>query len=282
MSMLWGRDGADPLEPAQHWTIEGGPFAYDKNLDTKGAPIYPAPGITSHVFGDFDGDKRLDIAAVAWSSDFFTIFHNEGKRRFTQRRFPLHPGPRDVVAADFDRDGKLDLAFTINSSNLVEVWRGDGKGLFSRWQMFHSQGLIPYDLKAGDLDRDGRVDLVVGNRGPSDNVAVFLNDGDGFRSFGSALPGTPGKGESTADEIRDVLLYDWDGDGILDLLAAGHVSHKVARWRGTAERKFGRLFTPQEALEFPGKGPRGLAMFGSTLGVAFYNASEVGFVTPTK
>ena len=81
---------------------------------------------------DIDGDRKPDVVAVAWSSDFFVVFRNLGKRTFSQQRFPLHPGPRDIVAADFNRDGKIDLAFTIYSANLIEVWHGDGKGAF-KW-----------------------------------------------------------------------------------------------------------------------------------------------------
>lgn len=280
MSVLWGQPGLDPLASAQHWKIDGGPFAYDKSRDRGGAPIYPTPGITSEVLVDVDRDGRLDMVAVAWSSDFFVVFHNQGKRSFRQRRYELSPGPRDVVAADFDGDGNPDLAFTIYSSNLVEIWHGDGKGAFRRSQVFHSQGMIPYDLKAGDIDSDGRVDLVVGNRGPSDNVSIFLNQKDGFRFFGDVRPETPQKGETTADEIRDVLLHDFDGDGHLDLFAACHVSHKVVLWRGTGMRAFGKLFTPFRAVEFPGKGPRGMAVFGGRIGVSFYDLSELGLFDP--
>jgi hypothetical protein len=230
------------------------------------------------VIADFNRDGKPDIAAVAWSSDFAVTFLNQGGRKFSQHRTPLLPGPRDLVAADFDGDGHLDLAITIYSCNLVEVLRGDGSGSFQPWRRFHSQGHIPYHLKAGDVDSDGRMDLVVGNRGPSDDVAYFRNTPQAFEHRGSMRTLTVAHGETTADEIRDVLLKDIDGDGILDLLAAAHVSHKVIFWRGTGNAAFNQTFAPPVELSFPGKGPRALDLTARGLAVAFYDSAEFGIL----
>ncbi|WP_165243695.1 FG-GAP repeat domain-containing protein [Paludisphaera soli] len=278
LSILWGEDPPSLLKAAEHVRIEGGPFRYEKSFAGDGAPAYAAPGLTSIVATDVDRDGRLDLVAVAWSSDFFVVLRNRGDRTFAQHRRDLMPGPRDVVAADFSGDGVADLAFTIYSSNLVEVWRGDGEGDFARWRMFHSNGAVPYHLRSGDVDRDGRVDLVVGNRGVSDNVAVFLNAPEGFRFAGSYTPGTPKTGEATADEIRDVLLYDEDGDGVLDLAAACHLSHKLVRWRGSGDPAFGAGFVDRDVVEFPGRGPRSLVALPGGLGVAFYDVSKFAVV----
>jgi len=279
LSILWGGGGpGEWLTPAVHLRVEGAPFSYEKNFTGTGAPIYPTPGLTSVAAVDVNRDGRLDLVAVAWSSDFLVVFENQGGRKFRQRRFPLLPGPRDVVAADFTGDGIVDLAFTIYLSNLVQVWKGDGHGGFTEWQRFHSQGHIPYHLKSGDLDGDGRMDLAVGNRGPSDNVAVFLNKAEGFRFAGSYTPGTPKRGEMTADEIRDLLLYDEDGDGVLDLAVACHRSHKLVRWRGTGSGEFGRAFRDRETVLFEGKGPRSLSRLPEGLAVAFYDSSEFAVI----
>ncbi len=278
LSILWGARAGEWLSPAVHTRVEGAPFTYGKNFTAAGEPVYPTPGLTSVAAVDVNRDGRLDLVAVAWSSDFFVVFDNLGGRKFRQRRFPLLPGPRDVIPADFTGDGVADLAFTIYSSNLVQVWKGDGRGGFTEWRRFHSQGHIPYHLKSGDIDRDGRADLVIGNRGPSDNVAVFLNKPDSFHFAGSYYPGTPKKGEMTADEIRDVLLYDENGDGLLDLAAVCHRSHKLVRWRGSGSGEFGRAFSGRETVLFDGKGPRSLSFLAEGLAIAFYDSSEFAVV----
>jgi hypothetical protein len=187
-------------------------------------------------------------------------------------------GPRDIAAADYDGDGRLDLAFSMYESNLVEVWKGDGKGGFAPWRRTPSFGRIPYHLKAGDLDSDGRPDIVVGNRSTSDNVVVLRNTPDRFVYDGSFGPGTAKRGEVTADEIRDVYLADLDGDGILDLAAAARESGKLVFWRGTGKSGFNQAFTDRRTAEFPGKGPRGIALLPGAVAVIFYNSNEVGIV----
>jgi hypothetical protein len=275
LSILWGTGNTqEPLAPAVHLAMQGAPFAYDKSRYANGSPVYPTPGLTSIAALDANRDGRLDLAVVAWSSDFFAVLVNEGRRRFRQVRYPLPPGPRDVAVADFNGDGRADLAFTIYSANLVEIWAGTANGGFQRSETLLSQGAIPYHLKAGDLNQDGRPDLVVGNRGPSDNGAVFLNENGRFRWIGSFQPGTPKKGEMTADEIRDVLLADFDQDGILDLAAACHVSHKLVTWRGTGKTGFGESFTGRQVREYPGKGPRSVTYTGGQLWLALFDSNE--------
>jgi hypothetical protein len=280
LSILYGSINRNhALEDAASLSVEGGPFAYQNGLDKSGDPAYATPGLTSVALGDFNKDGKLDMAAVAWSSDFIVVFLNGGSRgRWKQARFPVPPGPRDVVAADFDRDGNLDLAITLYSSNQVQVWRGDGKGGFRVWQTFYSQGNTPYHLQTADLDGDGRPDLVVGNRAHTDNVAVFRNEPGGFRMIGSYSPGTERRGETTADEIRDVLLTDWNGDAVPDLIAACHVSHKLVLWAGTGSAEYGKTFRAREALIFPRKGPRSVKRLGKQLAVAFFDSDELGFV----
>lgn len=268
LSILWGQAKEPFLAAAEAITIPG-QHTYDKSRTREGAPIYPTPGLTSIAALD------QGLVAVAWSSDFFVILRPAGKRRFTPQIYPLPPGPRDVAVADFNRDGHLDLAFTIYSSNLIEIWRGDARGTFRRHQTFHSQGHIPYHLKAADLDGDSFPDLAVGNRGPSDNVAIFHNEHGTFRFIGGHQPGTAKRGETTADEIRDVLLHDTDGDGRLDLLAACHVSHKVVIWPGTGRAGFGQAFGPPKTIAYPGQGPRTLLPIGGRIAVGLFDSNEL-------
>lgn len=274
LSILWGTREAPYLAAEAPVTIAGD-HVYDKQRTADGAPIYPVPGLTSIAALPNGKAGPVDLVLVAWSSDFFAVLRNQGGRRFSPRLYPLPPGPRDVAVADFNRDGIADLAFTIYSANLVEVWLADKRGAFRRDQVFYSQGHTPYHLKAGDLDGDGFADLVVGNRGPSDNVAVFRNEKGRLRFAGSHRPGTPRKGETTADEIRDVLLHDVDGDGKLDLLAACHVSHKVVAWLGTGGKAYGKAFGEPKTVVFPGQGPRTLLPVAGRIAVGLYDSNEL-------
>jgi hypothetical protein len=281
LSILYGsKDRSQAVDSAVSIAV-GPPHSPYKNLLTaEGKPPYATPGLTSVAIADFNHDGKPDLVVVAWSVDAFVVLLNEGNRKFRQLTYPLPAGPRDVAVGDFNQDGNFDLAFTLYSINEIQVWTGDGSGKMKVWQTFLSHGSTPYHLKAADVDRDGRLDLVVGNRGPSDNVAVFRNLGAKFQFIGSYKPGTPKKGETTADEIRDVLVTDWNGDGIPDLVAACHISSKVVVWEGTADPAFGKTFVHRAQVVYESKGPRSIIPFGNGLAVAMFDSNELGLIDP--
>lgn len=287
LAILYGaKDRGALFEATTYLSFDTRDLVNEYGLDAEGQPRYPTPGLTSAIIADVNSDGRPDIVTVSYQSNVFYVLLNEGGRRFRTIRYPQQAapydqmlgGPRDIAPADFDGDGVLDLAFSMYESNLVEVWRGDGKGGFAPWRRAPSFGRIPYHLKAGDLDSDGRADIVVGNRSTSDNVVVLRNRSDRLVYDGSFGPQTARRGETTADEIRDVVLADLDGDGILDLVAAARESGKLVFWRGTGRTGFNQAFADRRVAEFPGKGPRGIAVLPGAIAVIFYNSSEVAIL----
>ena len=139
-------------------------------------------------------------------------------------------GANAVAVGDFNRDGRPDM--------VVVNWCGDGNctggsldvllqnadGTFTP-TVYASGGLYADSVAVVDLNGDGFPDLVVANCGSnsnvncvstsnSGNVAVLLNNGNG--TFKAAVTYALGASGATS-----VALADVNGDGKLDLIAAG-------------------------------------------------------------
>ncbi len=79
-------------------------------------------GGDSVAVGDFNGDKKLDLAVADNYSETVSILPGNGDGTFqTNMDFPVGGYADAIVARDFNGDGRLDLAVTNGVSNSVSV-----------------------------------------------------------------------------------------------------------------------------------------------------------------
>jgi len=160
------------------------------------------------ALGDVDRDGDLD-AVVANFDAGAVVWLNDGTGRFSDSGRRLGTGLYESVAlADLDGDGALDVL--LGSWDLpVAVWWNSGAGSFTQGTLPSAAGPCQA-LAAGDLTGDGRPDIYVGTATAD---VVLLNGGDRtFTDSGQRLG---------ARETGGVALGDMDGDGDLDVVAAG-------------------------------------------------------------
>ena len=102
--------------------------------------FFPMPGAYKAVARDFDGDGRVDIAAIAFYPDYagpaplsFVYLHNLGGMRFEARTFADAERGRWLTmdAGDVNGDGKPDLV--LGSFSQIAA-QGDRRGLAARWR----------------------------------------------------------------------------------------------------------------------------------------------------
>ncbi len=187
-----------------------------------------AASAMGNMWGDYDNDGDLDLAAAVVTSDDHTIlYRNNGDGTFTdvtlQAGLSLEAGSSNapVVWADFDNDGDLDffISEVDNGSqkilpNRMYLYRNNGDATFT--DVTTSAGLDPtgvgdfYDAAFADFDNDGDQDLYVGVKGHTN--FLYLNDGDGHFTDVAADHGV-----DLADTGMGVMWGDYDNDGNLDL-----------------------------------------------------------------
>jgi hypothetical protein len=169
-------------------------------------------GPCSAVFGDFNGDGKLDLAVANSSSNNVSILLGSGNGTFAMAvNYNVGAGPSSVAAGDLNGDGKLDLAVANFASDDVSILLGNGDGTFppdTRREVLND----PTFVTIGDANGDGKPDLV-GLASQYGNGWIVPGNGDGtfattiFTSFG------PGYG-------RSVAIGDFNRDGTPDLAAA--------------------------------------------------------------
>lgn len=195
---------------------------------TQGMPEWPR-----HTSADMNGDGTLDL--VEWSdSGELRILTGNGDGSFSAG--PAYPAweaaasyvmDNFVVVGDFNEDGFPDLAVSVpGRDNTVDVWLGNGDGTLHNRGRHGGQPLS--NIFAGDVNRDGHLDVVISGNS-SGSVVVLLGRGDGtFRN--------PTR-FSTGESVIEVVIVDWNNDGIPDLLAMGSYLHLLL---GTGDGTFAR------------------------------------------
>jgi enediyne biosynthesis protein E4 len=160
------------------------------------------------MFGDYDGDGRVDLVVTNHETEMHSLFRNVGGGLFADATVPSGVGPATVpyvgfgvVFFDYDNDSDLDLA-EVNGhviDNVAQV-RSGGRYAQRRLLLQNTGGRfrdasaqsgpafaaesVGRTLVSGDIDNDGDLDLLVTNNGG--RVELLRNDG-GNRANGMLI-----------------------------------------------------------------------------------------------
>ncbi|HKU76166.1 MAG TPA: FG-GAP-like repeat-containing protein [Pyrinomonadaceae bacterium] len=159
---------------------------------TSGANGFIGPSFA--VFGDFNEDGKMDLAAAQLSGIGIMIGDGDGAFHDALSYHSVLASPRGVVVADFNNDGKKDFAALgqpfggFPPGIGVEVALGDGAGNFTRksFSDFGFQGISR--IATADFNGDGKADLAV-TRPADGRVYILINDGTGgFAASANSVP----------------------------------------------------------------------------------------------
>lgn len=173
------------------------------------------------VLGDINGDTKPDAVVATGRADGFYTLLNNGSGGFGAPTLHATAGPPyDVALGDVNGDGAADVLLTHDDQGYVRVLLNNGTGGFGN-EMTASLGAFlrsPY-IALGDIDADQHVDAVVASSDDPAGLVLLLGTGTG--TFGTPIAiGAP--------PATQVELIDTNGDGKLDILAAGN--RKISTW----------------------------------------------------
>lgn len=221
----------------------GAPVAHEENafLDYNREPFMPhllsteGPAL---AVADVNGDGLDDlfVGGAKWQAGALLVQRRDGT--FARQVSPAFQADSlsedvDAVFADVDGDGDQDL-FVVSGGNEFfdeaealrdRLYVNEGKGTFRRNvsaipPLYENGGCVA----AADYDRDGDIDLFVGTRvvarayGKRPRSSLLRNEGGG-RFVDVTQQVAPALG--TLGMVASAAWVDADGDGALDLVAAG-------------------------------------------------------------
>ncbi len=166
------------------------------------------------AFGDFNGDRKLDVATFA--NGGITTYLGAGDGTFPTHVTSPYPYIQglSLQAGDLNGDGKLDLVTSDFTDNIVEL--GNGDGTFQQ-QASYPEAANPPIL--ADFNGDGKLDLlsIDGSFLSGDGNTLQLEEGDGAGGFlppivskigNVSLPATLQVADVNGDGLPDVLVGD--------------------------------------------------------------------------
>jgi hypothetical protein len=184
-------------------------------------PITPQlDGLLTNVFGDFDGDGRVDVGTryVAASVAKIGLWRNNGNSSFTAwPTFDAMPDESFRAVADMNSDGKDDIlvyryvSISPSYDRRLFLLKSNGDGTFSRSELpvFHPPDVSYFSsqIRIADFNGDGNPDVFeIGET----FYSVHINDGSGNFTRLDYL-------HSFQDVDLDSIV-DLDGDNKADVL----------------------------------------------------------------
>jgi hypothetical protein len=197
---------------------------------------------TDVAVGDFNGDGKLDVVTLDYSSNLNVILGKGNGTFQTPIALNLADGNTvydAITVGDFNGDHELDVAVWATNispgTTEVRIYLGNGTGSLTYSGTYAAPNSNtfqagPNSIVAADVNGDGKLDLVGSTN--YNGVYVFLGNGDGtFQAPANYSTGT------TAGCCSGIAVGDLNGDGKLDIAISANDGISILL--NTGSGKFG-------------------------------------------
>ena len=181
-------------------------------------------GASALATGDLDRDGDIDIASVAHLGGEVAWFENDGS---SQPVFTKHvlsttsQGANAIQLYDWDNDGDLDIIRSANISANVSLFENNGADDPTFTSSVIWANTSPGDFHVVDIDANGLPDIFAAY--PANGLLLML-----YNTPNGMIPVLI---DNNAGGVTDVTSADFNGDGIIDILAAQPNYNRVVNYR---------------------------------------------------
>lgn len=181
---------------------------------------------------DFNKDGKADIAVAEQSNNRVTIYGGNGSGGFTLLALANIPAVSRVQAGDLNGDGNPDIVATSSGPGTLTVAFGNGSSAFGTPVQYTGLG-DPRGLRIANLNGDAFPDVVVATHAAPGTVRIYNGSANGTLTAGAQLvPQFGGSG------FYDVEAFDFDGNGLTDVIATSDTGNSIPTWTQTSPGTF--------------------------------------------
>lgn len=220
-------------------------------------------------FSDFNNDGIVDFIAVNDSKEV-GIAISQGNNRYetTVQQIAEGDNSQFIDVGDFNGDRITDIVaiYSTNNQNEISVLLGQGNGEFNSSVNSQVTAQIT-DIVTGDFNGDRIADLAISNGKNNNSIPgeVLILKGKTDGSFTNPLKYEVGISP------QDIIVADFNGDGIQDLATANNRGGDVSLLLGKADGSFNNVQTVEVANP-----PGGISFLdSSSLKVGDFNGDSI-------